>query len=199
MKNRYKYLEYSLFLFIILGVVINFLSISHDNIPQGAEDGRLTSLLLQNEKNTGFKNESFDRINDSAVLRAFILTCREFYSHKIINVQNDIFKDSLLNLAGFKNIIYKKNYNLDLDLTSTILKSASRSIFYNPIIFSSDNYKKIRRYPLSTSPEFKMEYPKMILFIENDCGESNINVEILGRYAVFAPSGYFENLMNGEF
>ena len=198
-KKDFK-LPKRLMIFILFCIVIvmiiqyNFTIVSLSGFPKGSLDGRLSSLVIQNEMNSGLKNDLYDRIEDIAVLSAFYSTCQEYYDGKNVIIPENLFKDNILKQAGFVRIGSIKKPNLESKQALDLLNSSTRSIWYNPIVFSARNYEKTGRYPLVTDPVFEKEYPKMIIFIDQKNDEENIGVEICGRYVVFAPYSYFSKM-----
>jgi len=183
---------------LLLAVFHNFTIMSFYTFPEPSKDDRLSSLVIQNEINNDLKYDLFDRINENAVLNSFLRICRTYYQDKNIILSQNLIKRDILEKAGFRNIKYLKKEDLEKKYAENLLRNASKSIWYNPIVFNGNSYRKIGRYPLSTEPVFKRDYPKMILFIKNENEEQEINAEICERYVVFYPASFFRNSKGGQ-
>lgn len=158
------------------------------NTPEPAPDGRLSSIVIQNGKNSGLKYDLYDRITDNSVLSEFIILAKKYYGGRDVIIKKDLISEKILRVSGFKRIITSDNHKVEVDRENEFLEASETSLWYNPLVFCGKGYVKTGRYPFKTEPVFEQDYPYTILFIkENGYSEEPVSVFECGRYLVFSP------------
>ena len=189
----------SVVLIFLLAILFNIVLISNQKLPELVSEGnRLTSMVTNSEIFMNLEFDMYDRVNESAVLETFLLICNDFYNGKNFINTNGMFRYEQLKSAGFEMIGTVNKHDLLSKYSEIVLEKASKSLWYNPIIFNETIYRKTARYPLVTDPVFKRKYPFLILFIKNNENDTIISAEICGRYIVIAPINFFKELIGED-
>lgn len=157
-------------------------------LPDRALDERLSSIVNQNEKNSGLKFDLYDRITEESVLSEFFIIAREFYEGRDVVIKDGLISENILRKSGFAKIVTLDKFEINQERETEFLSAAESSLWYNPLIFSDKGYVKTSRYPFKTEPEFDQEYPISIIFIQSDdFSQEPVSVFECGRYLVFFP------------
>ena len=177
-----------LVLFLFLISFHNFNVLMMYKAPEPASDSRLSSIVIQNEKNSGLKYDLYDRITDDAVHSEFIILAKKFYEGRDVIIKKDLISEKILRMSGFKKIITADHRELEAERENEFLEASETSLWYNLLVFSGKGYVKTGRYPFKTEPVFEQDYPYTILFIkDNGYSEEPVSVFECGRYLVFSP------------